>query len=229
MLRGGVADDDAGDGVMTVQPIELYDGALAADIDDATMGLSVRYADGRVLPMDVPRWRGVTDAADDELLRRCLDPTLDVGCGPGRLVAALCAAGGVALGVDVAPKAVDLARGAGAQVVRRSVFDPLPAEAAWRSVLLADGNIGIGGDPARLLRRCRDLLTPDGQVLVELDRPGSFSDSVTIRLESAGTHSEWFSWAHVSSDLADAPAAAAGLRVIERWTMEGRWFACLAR
>jgi hypothetical protein len=52
---------------------------------------------------------------------------------------------------------------------------------------------------------------------------------VTIRLESAGTHSEWFSWAHVSSDLADAPAAAAGLRVIERWTMEGRWFACLAR
>jgi hypothetical protein len=34
---------------------------------------------------------------------------------------------------------------------------PLPGEGRWRRVLLADGNIGIGGDPPRLLRRCRRL------------------------------------------------------------------------
>jgi SAM-dependent methyltransferase len=214
---------------MTAQPMELYDGALTARVDDAAMRLSIRYADGRLLPVDVSRWRGPTDAADDNLLDRCLDPTLDVGCGPGRLVAALTAAGSVALGVDVAESAVDLARVAGAEVVRRSVFEPLPAEGSWRSVLLADGNIGIGGDPVRLLRRCRDLLAPDGQVLVELDPPGWPSTSVTVRLETAREHSEWFTWAHVAADTADVPAAGAGLRVVERWTLEGRWFASLAR
>jgi SAM-dependent methyltransferase len=214
---------------MTVLPIELYDDALTSTIDDATMALSLRYADGRLTPVDVSRWRGPTDAADLDLLDRCLDPTLDVGCGPGRLVAALTAAGSVALGVDVAESAVDLARVAGAEVVRRSVFEPLPAEGSWRSVLLADGNIGIGGDPVRLLRRCRDLLAPDGQILVELDPPGRPSTSVTVRLEAAHEHSEWFTWAHVASDTADVPAARAGLRVVERWTREGRWFACLAR
>jgi SAM-dependent methyltransferase len=214
---------------MTAQPIELYDGALTASIDDTSTSLSIRYADGRLLPVDVSRWRGPTDAADDDLLDRCLDPTLDVGCGPGRLVAALTAAGSVALGVDVAESAVDLARIAGAEVVRRSVFEPLPAEGSWRSVLLADGNIGIGGDPVQLLRRCRSLLAPDGQVLVELDPPGWPSSSVTVRLESALDHSEWFTWAHVASDTVDQPAAAAGLQVIERWTLEGRWFASLAR
>jgi SAM-dependent methyltransferase len=214
---------------MTVQPIELYDGALTSHADDTTMALSLRYADGRLLPVDVSRWRGPIGAADAELLDRCVDPTLDVGCGPGRLVAALAAAGSVALGVDVAESAVDLARVAGAQVVRRSVFEPLPSEGSWRSVLLADGNIGIGGDPIRLLRRCRELLAPGGQVLVELDPPGWPSTCVNVRLETAHEHSEWFTWAHVSSDTVDLPAAAAGLQVVERWMREGRWFACLAR
>jgi SAM-dependent methyltransferase len=214
---------------MTVLPIELYDGALAASIDDTAVSLSIRYEDGRLRPVDISRWLGPTDAADDVLLDRCLDPTLDVGCGPGRLVAALTAAGNVALGVDVAESAVDLARVAGAQVVRRSVFEPLPAEGSWRSVLLADGNIGIGGDPVRLLRRCRDLLAPDGQVLVELDPPGWPSSSVVVRLEAPHEHSEWFTWAHVASDTVAVPAAGAGLRVVEQWTLEGRWFASLAR
>jgi hypothetical protein len=39
-------------------------------------------------------------------------------------------------------------------------------------VLLLDGNIGIGGDPHRLLRRVRELLTPTGRLLVELDVDG---------------------------------------------------------
>jgi SAM-dependent methyltransferase len=214
---------------MTLQPMELYDDALTASVDDATMALSLRYADGRLLPVDVSRWRGPTDAADDDLLGRCIDPTLDVGCGPGRLVAALTAVGSVALGVDVGKSAVDLARVAGAEVVRRSVFEPLPAEGSWRSILLADGNIGIGGDPVKLLRRCHDLLAPDGQILVELDPPGWPTTSVTVRLEAEHDHSEWFTWAHVASDTADIPACAAGLRVVERWSVEGRWFASLAR
>lgn len=212
---------------MSVAPVDLYDEALAAAVDDPDAGLSLRYADGRLLPLDVSRWRGPIDNADAELLGRCSYPALDVGCGPGRLVAALTGAGGLALGVDVAESAVHLARVAGARVVRRSVFEPLPYEGAWRSVLLADGNIGIGGDPTRLLRRCADLLAPDGQVLVELEAPGATSEAVTVRLEASDEHSEWFRWAHVAADTVDVPAAAAGLRIVDRWMLGARWFACL--
>jgi hypothetical protein len=81
----------------------------------------------------------------------------------------------------------------------------------------------------RLLRRCHDLLVPDGRILVELDPPGWPSTSVTVRLEAAHDHSEWFTWAHVAADTADVPARAAGLRVVDRWSLEGRWFASLAR
>jgi SAM-dependent methyltransferase len=214
---------------MTVAPIDLYDDVLSASLEDSAATMSLRYADGTLVPMDVSRWCGPTDAADEDLLARCLDPTLDVGCGPGRLVAALAGAGSVALGVDVAERAVHLARVAGAEVVRRSVFDPLPAEGSWRTVLLADGNIGIGGDPVRLLSRCRDLLALDGRILVELDPPGSASASVTVRLETTDEHSEWFTWAHVSWDTVEVPASAAGLRVREQWMLGGRWFAYLAR
>ena len=37
---------------------------------------------------------------------------------------------------------------------------PCRAPAQWRTVLLADGNVGIGGDAVRLLRRVRALLAP---------------------------------------------------------------------
>ena len=56
-------------------------------------------------------------------------------------------------------------------MVRRDVLGPLPGEGTWDHVLLADGNIGIGGDPLRLLHRAAHLLRPGGTVLVETD-PG---------------------------------------------------------
>ena len=43
----------------------------------------------------------------------------------------------------------------GAAALCRDVFDPLPARDAGPRALLADGNVGIGGDPVALLRRIR--------------------------------------------------------------------------
>ena len=86
------------------------------------------------------------------MLARCEAPVLDVGCGPGRLVGALNARGVPALGIDISARAVEQARGRGAMALRRAVEQPVPAEGRWGTVLLADGNIGIGGDPAALLR-----------------------------------------------------------------------------
>ena len=46
-----------------------------------------------------------------------------------------------------------------------------PTPGRWRSALLLDGNIGIGGRPARLLARIASLLAPGGAILVELAGP----------------------------------------------------------
>ncbi|HEX3822833.1 MAG TPA: methyltransferase domain-containing protein [Mycobacteriales bacterium] len=217
---------------MSVAPIDLYDVAISSHANpDGHRGeiWRVKYADGRDLPLAIARWCSEPDDADLELLDRCADPTLDVGCGPGRLVGALSKAGRSALGVDIAAAAVRLARVTGAAVVRRSVFETLPGEGRWGTALLADGNIGIGGEPVALLRRCGDLLAPAGIVLVELDPPGSPSTSVQVRIEAPQQRSSWFTWAHLAADMIDEPAAAAGLRRVSSWSTAGRWFACLAR
>ena len=89
--------------------------------------------------------------------------------GPGRLVRLLHDAGVDVLGIDIADVAVSLARRTGAPAQRRDVFGLVPDEGTWSTALLLDGNIGIGGDPTRLLRRVHDLLAPGGRMLVETD------------------------------------------------------------
>ena len=175
------------------------------------------------------RWCGEVDETDRTLLARAEGPVLDVGCGPGRLVAELARRGQCALGVDLASAAVHLTTSAGGTAIRRSVFDPLPGEGRWGAVLLADGNVGIGGDPVLLLRRCRTLAHPGGRVLVELEAPGTGCTTVRTRLERNGEVTPWFDWAHVGVDAVAGPAALAGLHVQDTWHAGGRWFASLTR
>ena len=174
------------------------------------------------------------------LVARAQGTVLDVGCGPGRLLAALAAHGLHPLGVDIAPEAVSLARRAGGAAVLASVFGALPAEGDWDTVLLADGNIGIGGDPAHLLRRCAQLMTRTGQILVEVGRPGSESRRERVHLHDAVLGcGAWFPWATLAADRLPEAAADAGLQVIDTWSAaetttthrrkDTRWFAALAR
>jgi SAM-dependent methyltransferase len=211
-------------------PLAVYANALRAALGGAPEGLTAVDSAGgeRVfLPTD---WCRPGIDGDEGLLRRCAGPTLDVGCGPGRLAGALAARGLVALGVDVSREAVRLARRRGVRAVCRSVFDRLPGEGRWHRVVLADGNIGIAGDPARLLQRCRDLAAPEGRILVESDPPGAPTWVGDLRIRAGrGAPSAPFAWAYVGADDLAALAAAAGLRVLTRWTEAGRWFASLAR
>ncbi|NUT32654.1 MAG: methyltransferase domain-containing protein, partial [Hamadaea sp.] len=169
------------------------------------------------------------DRGDLGLLLRCGGPTLDVGCGPGRLVAALAAAGLPALGIDVSPTAVRLARRRGGDAVCADVFGAVPEPGRWRHALLADGNIGIGGDPARLLRRCAELVHAGGTILVEADPPGVRGWAGAAVLHDGERASAPFPWALVGADELAPLAAACGLTMTETWSEEGRWFACLAR
>ncbi len=183
---------------------------------------------GRCAPLAVHAWCAPQLPGDRGLLARCTGTTLDVGCGPGRLAAALAAIGRPVLGVDVAATAVALARGRGVPALRASVFDDLPAEGDWDTVLLADGNIGIGGDPACLLDRCARLLARGGRIVAELGPAGS-TRRTRLRLASPTRRSEWFPWAQVGVDAIRFLSWQAGLATREVWTEERRWFAVLAR
>jgi SAM-dependent methyltransferase len=189
--------------------------------------LVVRNASGATRPLPLDAWLGAAGAVDERVLDRARGPVLDVGCGPGRHVHALARRGVLAVGVDVSPVAVALARRRGAAVVEASIFDRLPGAGRWRTALLLDGNIGIGGRPDALLRRLAALLVAGGSVLVELDVPGSGVERSLVRLEDGATSSHWFSWARVGAEAIAMPARAAGLRVAARWHDDGRWFAAL--
>jgi SAM-dependent methyltransferase len=204
--------------------LEVYDRALSD-------GGSLRMLDasGRGAPLPVHMWTSDEAPGDAGLLARCRGPVLDVGCGPGRLAAALMRRGVPALGVDVAPAAVALARSRGATALRRSVYERLPGERRWATALLADGNVGIGGDPVLLLSRVRDLLAPDGALLVEADVPGSWTGSLRLRLSDDVGVSEDFPWAVLAVEDVPAVAREAGLRSDEIWEEAGRWFVTLVR
>jgi len=201
-------------------------GAWATFWTDAAGGrpAAVRWSDDPS-PVPAKSWSGPLDCADIELLARICGPAIDLGCGPGRFVAAMRARGLDALGVDVSAQAIQLARSRGGTAVTRCLFDPLPGEGSWEHALLVDGNIGIGADPVRLLRRAFELLTPGGSVHVELDPPNTCSGPVLLHLESADSVREPLHWARVSASGFAALAGQAGLTVREIWHRADRWFA----
>lgn len=195
----------------------------------ATISVALRTRAGTVLDASAERWVGEALDEDARVLTRAVGPVLDVGCGPGRHVAWLNDAGIPALGIDVSAGAVEQTRARGGRARRRCVFAPMPAFARWRTILLLDGNVGIGGDPTALLRRCGALLSPDGRVLAEVGAPGTRSTLHEARLELGGDLGPWFAWATVAVDDLATFASAAGLASVAVWEDTGRWFAQLER
>jgi SAM-dependent methyltransferase len=213
--------------------LTVYDAALWRAHAGHPTRLTLRDDRGHDHALDPAAWCSDAAPGDDTLLSRCFGPTLDVGCGPGRLTAALNRAGHPALGIDISAAAVRLAHRRGATALRRDVFAEVPGHGRWGHLLLADGNIGIGGDPSRLLARCRDLLAPDGRLHAELARPGtrSWSGTASIRhdheVRGTGEHSTGFRWATVAVQDLPRLAAETGLCILSSWTRAGRWFATM--
>jgi SAM-dependent methyltransferase len=191
----------------------------------------IRHDDGCVHRLPVRSWlggRGADQAFDDHVVALCSGPTIDLGCGPGRLVAHLIRRGIPALGVDQSATAVQLARRNGAPALHRDVFAPLPGVGRWHTVLLADGNVGLGGDPRRILARAGELLRESGRCLAEFDPRISGVRLRWVRLESSHTVGPWFRWASVGVDSAGRLAEQVGLAVTDVHRVGNRVVACLA-
>ena len=124
-------------------------------------------------------------------------------------MSALAARGVPALGVDVSAVAQRQCRRRRAPMVRRDVFGPLPGEGTWRHVLLADGNIGIGGDPLRLLHRAARLLRPGGTLLVEADA-GTAPAVARHRGSTASARGAPLPWACAGADAWSASPRRSG-------------------
>lgn len=189
--------------------------------------LYLRRTDGWLLPLEVERWCAAADAADHEVLRRSQGAVLDVGCGPGRLVAALAAQGRRVLGIDVSEAAVAHTVRLGGQALRRSVFDPVPGEGRWDTALLLDGNIGIGGDPRALLHRMSQLLAPGGMLIAET-AVVDVDEQVQVRVaDGRGATGTPFPWARLGTPALLRYARAAGWRPDGQWAAGGRSFLAL--
>lgn len=190
--------------------------------------LFLRRSDGWLLPLEVERWCAEADAADLEVLRRCEGAVLDVGCGPGRLVAALSSRGGRVLGIDVSEAAVARTTQLGGQALRRSVFEPLPGEGRWGTALLIDGNLGIGGDPQALLGRMSQLLVPGGLLIAETVPGPDVDERVSVHVtDTRGAAGAPFPWARLGTPALLRHAGRTGWRAVDQWAAGGRSFVAL--
>jgi hypothetical protein len=95
-------------------------------------------------------------------------------------------------------------------------------------VLLADGNVGLGGDPWRILRRAGELLRQGGRCLAEFDSAVDGIRVGWVRLESSRAIGPWFPWASVGIDCAARLADDVGLAVADVHPIGRRVVASLA-
>jgi SAM-dependent methyltransferase len=190
------------------------------------------YGHRSELPM--ARWLGGPETtpqdrlADEHVLAHCSSrPTLDLGCGPGRFTASLQQRGFPALGVDSSTAAVEMTRGRGGTAIRRDLFAALPAEGNWEQVLLTDGNIGIGGNPVRTLKRVAELLAHGGIVIVEIESAATALCHELLRWETEQYLGHWFPWSRVGAGSLGGIARAAGFLVTHVVDIHARVIAVL--
>jgi SAM-dependent methyltransferase len=151
----------------------------------------------------------------------CRGRILDVGAGTGVHTLELEKQGYEVTAIDLCPQAVLIMHERGIKDVRQQNFMDFEGE-TYDTILMLGQNIGIcetlKGIRA-LLHRCRILLRPDGQLLVnsvdesvspdDLDHRG-YPGELEFRLSHDGNLGPWMRWLHVDFDTLTAYALECG-------------------
>ena len=201
-----------------LHPDDVWDSALRGDED------LLMHGNGRTWALPVRSWIADADPVDHAVAALCNGPTLDVGCGPGRFTAALAQAGLPCLGLDSSAVAVAQTRARGVLALHRSVWRRLPGEGHWRTTVLLDGNVGIGGNPGALLRRMHAVTEKGGSCIVETTTEGDCWTGPVHLTDLRGMTSRTFPWSRLDADALTVLAATTGWSVVSRWTTGDRPF-----
>ena len=190
---------------------------------------------------------------EQQLLAQLRGPVLDVGCGPGRHLLWLQEHGMEAVGIDISPRTVEVARERGCADVRvMSVFDLDFEPGTFNAVIMMFNNMGIGGTEEGTLRLLSALLAvtaPGGKLLAAVrdplatDRPAHMAyhqanrdagrppGQVRIRYEYDGKVEQWFDLLLFEPERATALLQIAGWADIECSEQEqgGMYYVCAVR
>jgi SAM-dependent methyltransferase len=173
--------------------------------------------------------------SEKQALKFARGRVLDVGCGAGRHALYLQTRGLRVTGIDVSPRAIELAQARGVKDARvASVCGRLPFRAGeFDTILLFGNNLGICGTPAgfrRMLRELYRITSPRGRILATTRQPsttnpqhrsylrrnlerGRAIGQLRLRLVQQGRRAPWFEL------LLLAPTDLMQLAAREKWEL----------
>lgn len=107
------------------------------------------------------RWHAAIGPVDDKVL-------VDIGCGPGNLLATLGDKPSIAIGVDIAPGSLELAIGMGYVPLLADAHD-LPLKSGIADVVGINGSLHHCDDMSRVLAEAARLVRPGGHLVIDHD------------------------------------------------------------
>jgi len=123
---------------------------------------------------------------------------------------------------------VQVARTRGALAIQAALTQRLPRDGRWGTVLLMDGNVGIDGNVAALLQRCRALLAPGGTIMVEVDpRPACYQTRRVRLTADVSDCSAELMWTRTGAAAVRGVAGQLDMFVVEEWSAGSRAFLAL--
>lgn len=154
---------------------EWYAGERSAEIVERDDGFIAAGRGPGTYFDPIRRW----PAAERKALRWARGRVLDVGCGAGRVALTLQERGHEVVGIDVSPRALEVARKRGVRDARLLAFEDVDERLGTFDTVVAYGNnFGLFGSAAKSRRMLRRLarLTSDGARILASSRDRAQTD-----------------------------------------------------